>query len=152
MDKKHLPYAELTLEEALVQFRAENGLTHKYDAMSAKAQKHFERHDIIHVLFGLSTSLREEAQADGWTLVASDIGLQDIRTFMQLPEEKDVLKEVGWWALTKGFVASLPDYVSIAWRSRKMRKKWRWSDNAQYRQQNVSAIRQEFGIARALAG
>ncbi|KWV90543.1 hypothetical protein [Erythrobacter sp. YT30] len=151
MTRKPLPYADLTLEEALVQFRAESGLTHKYDAMGAKAQMHFERHDIIHVLFGLTTNLRDEAQADGWTLMASDIGMQDIRTFMQLPEEKSVIKEVGWWALAKGFFASLPDYAAIAWRSRKMRKKWRWSDNAQYRQQQVSAIRDEFGIAHALA-
>ncbi|MEL7189440.1 MAG: hypothetical protein AAGK17_07800 [Pseudomonadota bacterium] len=151
MKQPTLPYAELTLEQALAQFRADSGLTHKYDAMSAEAQAHFERHDIIHVLFGLSTSLREEAQADGWTLVASDIGFNDIRQFMRLPEEKDVLAEVGFLALLKGFFASIPDYAKIAWRSRKMSKKWRWSDNAEYRQCKVAAIREEFGIAAALA-
>ncbi|MEL7199172.1 MAG: hypothetical protein AAGL10_12735 [Pseudomonadota bacterium] len=151
MQPNDLPYADLTLSEALLQFRADNGLAGKYDAMSLEAQTHFERHDIIHVLFGLNTSLREEAQADGWTLIASDIGWNDIRTFMKLPEEHDLLAEVGWWALVKGFALSVPDYAKIIWRSRRLSKKWRWSDNAQYRQRSVSDIREEFGISKALA-
>ncbi len=151
VNDKCLPYGDLTLDQALAAFRKDHDLEGKYRAMSPEAQDHFERHDIIHVLFGLDTTLRKEAQADGWTLIGSDISWRDIRTFMKLPEEVNLLEEIGWWSLTKGFLLSLPDNAAILWRSRQLRKKWRWSDNAQYRQQSVSEIREEFGITRALS-
>ncbi len=151
MGQPKLPYSDLTLEKALLTFRHEHGLEGKYQDLSADAQAHYERHDIIHVLFGLDTSMRQEAQADGWTLLASDISWNDIRTFMRLPEEKELITELGWWSITKTFVRALPDYLGMAWRARRMRKKWRWSDNAQYRNARVADIREEFGITRTLA-
>ena len=150
MSRTELPYADLSLEDALVLFRSENGLSEKYDELSAAARAHYKRHDIIHVLFGLDTSIRQEAQADGWTLLASDISWADIKAFMALPEEKELIAEIGWWTLTTGFLRALPDYVSMAWRSRRMRKKWRWSAHQAYLQRSVGEIRAEFGIERAL--
>ena len=146
-----LPYSQLTLNEALAVFRREHGLDAKYRDMRAEAQLHFERHDIIHVLFGLNTSIRQEAQADGWTIFGTDIGLKDIREFFDLPEEKELFDEIGWWEIIKANVRGVPDFFRIAWRSRKLRKKWRWSDNAPYRSMPVGAIRRELGIDAALS-
>ena len=151
MSDNPLPYAELTLDEALARFREEHGLTEKYRDLSEEAQLHYERHDMIHVLFGLGTDLREEAQADGWTLLASDITWSDIRTFMKLPEEQALIAELGWWAIAKAFFRAVPDYALMAWKSQRMRKKWRWADNASYRKLKVGAVRREFGITDALA-
>ncbi|WP_298465125.1 hypothetical protein [uncultured Erythrobacter sp.] len=149
---RQLPYSDLTLEEALDAFRKENNLEAKYRDMREEAQTHFERHDIIHVLFGLDTSIRQEAQADGWTLFGTDISLRHIREFFDLPEEKELIEDIGWWEITKAYFRGIPDYFRIAWQSRKLRKKWRWSDHAAYRSRRVGEIRQEFGIKRALAG
>ncbi len=146
-----LPYSDLTLDEALQSFRKENGLDEKYRDMRPEAQHHFERHDIVHVLFGLDTSIRQEAQADGWTLFGTDISRRDIRDFFDLPEEKELIDEIGWWAITKAYFRGVPDYFRIAWQSRRLRKKWRWADNSEYRSSTVGAIRREFGIERALA-
>ncbi len=148
---QQLPYSDLTLEEALEAFRQEHGLDEKYRDMRPEAQHHYELHDMVHVLFGLDTSMRQEAQADGWTLLGTDISRRDIREFFDLPEERELIDELGWWAITKGYLRAIPDYFRIAWQSRKLRKKWRWSDNAQYRRTTVEAIRREFGIGRALA-
>ncbi|MEM7665689.1 MAG: hypothetical protein AAF250_07500 [Pseudomonadota bacterium] len=148
---RQFPYSELTLQEALDAFRAEHGLDQKYRDMREEAQQHFERHDIVHVLFGLDTSMRQEAQADGWTLFGTDISLRDIRDFFDLPEEKELIDDIGWWEITKTYFRGIPDYARIAWQSRRLRKKWRWSDNAAYRAAKVDAIRREFGIGRALS-
>lgn len=148
---RRLPYANLTLDEALDAFRKEHDLDAKYRGMRAGAQMHFERHDMVHVLFGLDTSIREEAQADGWTIFGTDISLRDIGEFLKLPEEKELIEEIGWWEITKAYFRGVPDYVRIAWQSRKLRKKWRWSENAAYRTKRVAEIRQEFGIRRALS-
>lgn len=147
-----LPYSDLTLDEALAVFRKDNDLDVKYREMREEAQLHFERHDIVHVLFGLDTSIRQEAQADGWTLFGTDISRRDIRDFFDLPEEKELITEIGWWEITKAYFRGIPDYVRIAWQSRKLHKKWRWSDNAAYRSKLVADIRREFGIRRAIIG
>lgn len=146
-----LPYAKQTLQEALVSFRRDHGLEDKYQSMSAEAQAHFERHDIVHVLFGLSTDVRDEAKADGWTLLGSDISFLELRRFAALPEEKALLKEIGWMNIAKSAFRALPDYAVMAWRSRLLIKKWRWADNTRYRTQKVAAIRREFGIDAALS-
>lgn len=145
-----LPYADLSLDAALAEFRKEHGLDQKYAVMRAEAQLHFERHDIVHVLFGLDTSIRQEAQADGWTLFGTDISGRDIRDFFKLPEEQELIKDVGLLTIARGYLAAIVDYPRIAWQSRKLHKKWRWSDNRAYRDWSVSAIREEFGIGRAL--
>ena len=150
MDRETLPYATNTLSEALIAFRRENGLDAKYAGMSEEAQTLFERHDIIHVLFGLTTSLRDEAKADGWTLLGSDVSWSELREFMNLPEEQEIVSEIGWRGVVKAVWQALPDYASMLWRARRLNKRWRWSDNASYRTQQVSAIRKEFGIDAAL--
>lgn len=146
-----LPYSSHTLDEALLAFRREHGLETKYCEMSEEAQILFERHDIIHVLFGLSTELRDEAKADGWTLLGSDISFGEVRKFAALPEEKELLQDLGWAALVKGLLRALPDYAGMAWRARRLNKRWRWADNAQYRDMPVAEIRREFGIDAALS-
>lgn len=152
MRDNNLPYSELTLSEALEVFRRENDLDQKYQGMRAEAQAHYERHDMIHVLFGLDTSMRQEAQADGWTILASDIGWKDVRDFMNLPEEKELIDELGWRSILSAFLKNVPDFVRMAWKSRKMRKKWQWRNNEAYRHMWVDTIRREFGILDALAG
>lgn len=147
---QQLPYSDLTLEEALEAFRKQHGLDEKYRDMRPEAQHHYELHDIVHVLWGLDTSMRQEAQADGWTLLGTDISRKDIREFFDLPEEKELIDELGWWAIIKGYVSAIPDYARIFRQSRKLAKKWRWSDNAGYRTRRVEEIRREFGIVRAL--
>lgn len=145
-----LPYSSQTLDEALRDFRREHGLDEVYRGMSATAQEHFERHDIIHVLFGLDTSLRDEARADGWTLLGSDVSWRDIREFSKLPEEKKIVGDLGWTTIAKTVMRALPDYAGMAWRARRLTKRWQWSDNARYRTMQVGAIRREFGIDEAL--
>ena len=145
-----LPYASDTLATALVKFRRAHGLNEKYSGMSEEAQAQFERHDIIHVLFGLDTSLRDEAKADGWTLLGSDVSWRELREFTKLPEEQEIVSAIGWRGVVSAIWQALPDYASMAWRSRRLKKRWPWSDNETYRSQQVSAIRKEFGIDAAL--
>ena len=146
-----LPYSTDTLSKALVDFRRAHGLDAKYAGMSDEAKLLFERHDIVHVLFGLDTSTRDEAKADGWTLLGTDVSWAELRQFTKLPEEKEILEELGWWTIVKTVVRAIPDYAGLAWRARRLTKRWRWSDNARYRDMPVAQIRQEFGIDSALA-
>jgi len=143
-------YADLTLNDALKAFRREHGLEAKYATMTETAQDHFARHDTVHVLFGLDTSIRQEAQADGWTLFGTDIKMREISEFMALPEEKELISEIGLGPIVKGYLSAFIDYPKIVWRARRLRKKWPWSGNTQFRDWTVRDIRREFGIDRVL--
>ena len=146
-----LPYPDLLLQHAIEAFRAEHGLQARFATMSANAQRHYEWHDMVHVLFGLGTSMREEAQADGWTYFGTDIASTQWTEFDELPEEMALVKELGTWAITRGYLLAIPDYLTIAWRARRLERKWPWSDNDAYRSCPVGELRREFGIDRALA-
>ncbi len=150
MSTQPLPYASDTLDDALIAFRRAHGLERKYCDMSEVAQTHFERHDIIHVLFGLDTSLCDEAKADGWTLLGSDVSWRELREFSKLPEEQQLLGELGWRGVVSAVWQALPDYAGMVWRSRRLTKRWPWSNNARYRAMKVGTIRTEFGIDAAL--
>ena len=145
-----LPYATLTLDQALVAFRQQHGLEIKYRAMRPEAQVHYEQHDMVHVLFGLDTSMRQEAQADGWTLFGTTITGREIGEFFALPEEAELVRELGWWKVARDYLAAIPDYARIALKARHLRRKWPWSDNSAYRRQTVATIRETFGIEKAL--
>lgn len=145
-----LPYSDLALEDALIAFRTEHGLEAKFQAMRSEARPQYERHDMVHVLFGLDTSMRQEAQADGWTLFGTDISRAEIGEFFALPEEAELVRELGWWSVARGYLAAIPDYLRIAVKARRLRRRWPWSNNAAYRSVRVAAIRAEFGIAEAL--
>ena len=119
--------------------------------MGADAQTHFSRHDIVHVLFDLDTSIRQEAQADGWTLFGTTVGIRDIVDFMRLPEEKDLISEIGMKTILKGFLNAVIDYPRIAFRSRRLSKKWPWSGHEAFLDKKVGDIRREFGIDSAMA-
>ncbi len=142
-------YADLTLAEALKQFRAEEGLEERYRGISEKARIQFDRHDIMHVLFGLSTSMEHEVRADGWALFGSDVSWADVRAFYSLPEYNELMDELGAWNVTKAFFANLPALYRIWRRSRSMSKNWPWSDHARFEGWTVGQIRQEFGIQRS---
>jgi len=151
MNEYELPYSNLTLDEALARFRRENHLDEKYLTMTSEAQLRYERHDMIHVLFGLDTSMRHEAKADGWTLLASDLRWKDLREVLNGEEEKELVAELGWRSIALAYLRGVPDFLRMAWQSRKLRKKWPWGDNNAYRNVRVEDIRREFGILEALA-
>lgn len=146
MDMRLGDFGDLPLHAALAAFRERHGLTAKYLAVRPEARIHYERHDMVHILFGLDTTMRQEALADGWTLFGTDISRDEIREFFDLPEEKDLIKEIGLMKIVFAYLRAVPDYFRIAWRSRRMAQKWRWSDNADYRTRLVADIRREFGI------
>ena len=146
-----LPYANLTLEEALRSFRRDHALTDAYDGMSPEAQLHFERHDIIHVLFGLDTSMKQEVLADGWALFGTDISRRDVLDTMKLTETSALMAEIGWARALVAYLTALPAFLQVAFLSRKLHKKWHWAFAARYRSCKVADIRREFGIGHALS-
>lgn len=136
----------LSLREALNQFRKGAGLDSKFAAASPDSKTLLEQHDVIHVLFGLDTSIKQEAMADYWTLFGTDARFAELRKYFDLPEQKELVAEFGWPNLIMSTIRSLPNAIRIAICSRKMKRKWSWNNYKRYLDIPVSDIRREYGI------
>lgn len=144
----HQTHPELSLRDALERFRADAGIDGKFAAAGPDSRDLLDRHDVIHVLFGLDTSIRQEAMADFWTLFGTDAKFADLRKYFDLPEQQELVDEFGWPKLVALTLASLPQAVRIAFRARKLKRKWPWNEYQRYLDVPVTQIRREFGIDR----
>ncbi|MEO9468610.1 hypothetical protein [Parasphingorhabdus sp.] len=138
--------ANLPLREALNQFRKHAGLDGKFAAAGLDSRTLLDQHDVIHVLFGLDTSFKQEAMTDYWTLFGTDARFVELRKYFDLPEQKELVAEFGWPKLIMSTILSIPNAIRIAVRSRNMKRKWVWNDYQRYLDVPVSDIRREYGI------
>lgn len=136
-----------TLREGLDEYRAANPhLVDERGASSPQIGRFFQAHDRCHVVFGLDTTIREEAMADTWTIFGSDIPLREYASYANSPEVKGILSELGWWKGIGQSVTSLPAAV-MAWRrARRMTTPWPFWDNETWLDCPLASIRSEHGI------
>jgi hypothetical protein len=140
------PDTRLTLREGLAQFRAANGLTAKVAAARAPARALMDRHDALHVVFGLDTSLRQEALVDLWTVFGTTARLNDMIEYLRLPEEQAILAEIGYWRVDATIVQAIPDAFRVAWAARRLTKKWPWQEHDALLDRGLDELRREFGV------
>lgn len=136
-----------TLRAELGRFRAEHGLSQKLAAASPRARELMDRHDVLHVLFGLDTSLRQEAMVDLWTVFGSTARWADMVEYLRLPEEQEILREIGFWRVVATALAAAPDAVRIACAARRLKRKWPWDGHRALLDRPVTELRAEFGVA-----
>jgi len=139
-------YSALSLQAGLELFRIREGLAEKAKATRQEARLHLDRHDIAHVLLGLDTSPDQEALVDIWTVFGTNATLSDIMTFLQLPEEKEILKEIGCWTVTGTSIRALPKISKVARAARKQSAKWPWRDYHALLERKVEDIRADFRL------
>jgi hypothetical protein len=72
--------------------------------LTKDSARFFRSHDIAHVVFGLDTTLADEALADAWTLLGTDVGLRRyVRYLRTNPEAQQLMKQIGWARTTPDF-------------------------------------------------
>ena len=108
-------------------------------------------HDASHVIFGLDTSLEEEALLDTWLLCGCSYKFSYLASYAKLPELKELtkklLKEVGVTGFFKLYKSVIPTKLKIAFKnSRKMKKKWPFKHPEEFLDRKISDLREEFGI------
>ena len=107
----------------------------------------FRNHDLCHVIFGLSTSLPDEAMADTRTLLSCDVGVRRYLAYLSQDQQaKAVFKQVGYWRSAWATIMTLPRIlraVAEAWR---MPKRWPWTPPDSFQARALAELRAEFGI------
>lgn len=107
----------------------------------------FRSHDMCHVIFGLDTTLADEAMADIRTLLSCDVGARHYVTYLAKDAQAQaILKQVGFFAFVWGTVIAVPRIVRAWTAARKMTKRWPWLPPEEFQQRTLADLRREFGI------
>src|SRR5258706_9375131 len=90
-----------TLSEALTEYYAFNGDTVlPPSALPPESAALFRSHDICHVIFGLDTTLSDEAMADTRTLLSCDVGWSRYAKYLASDSQaKAIFKQVGYFTV-----------------------------------------------------
>ena len=137
-----------TLREGLAEYyRANPGIVTRPADLPAESVALFRSHDMCHVIFGLNTSLADEALADARTLFSCDVGVRHYARYMTTDNAaKEVFKELGYTKALVVTLKSLPRIVRAAFAAFGMRKRWPWNPPDAYLDRPLGELRREFGI------
>ena len=147
---------ELTLKEGIEEYRSylkENNRHVLGENCSEDEKLTILAHDATHVIFGLDTSLEEEAMLDCWVIFGGGV-FKVIKEFykgsLDLKEtnEKvfDLVKEVGYLKYTYLYLRVIfQKWPKIFFRTRKM-KKWDYFFSLNLLNSKISKIREDYNI------
>lgn len=137
-----------TLAEGLAEYYAYNGARVTPPASLPPASAALLRnHDICHVIFGLDTTLSDEALADTRTMLSCDVGWSVyLRYLSSDPRAKEVRAELGFWRGVWAALAALPRIARALLEAARMRRRWPWSPPADHFDTPLAALRARYGI------
>lgn len=137
-----------TLSEGLAEYYARNlGRVLPPDALPPNSADLFRSHDMCHVIFGLDTTLSDEAMADTRTLCSCDVGWRRYAKYLTGdPQAKAIFRQVGYPTAIWGTVRTLPRLMRAVWEAWRMPKRWPWNPPEAYQTRTLSDLRREFGI------
>jgi hypothetical protein len=137
-----------TLAEGLADYYAANrGRVLPPTSLPTESAELFRSHDMCHVIFGLDTTLSDEAMADARTLLSCDVGWGRYAKYMTRdPEAKAIFKQLGLVAALSTTIRAVPRIGRAIWEAWRMPKRWPWNPPEEYQQRTLSDLRREFGI------
>ena len=137
----------MTLREGLDEYYRMNPEVTPPEEASEEGEQFFHSHDVTHVVFGTTTTFRDEGINDLWSMYGLDISMREyVGRGLEVPEVKALFKEFGTWAFIKE-LAKFPGYwPKVRRQAKKMTKPWPWKGYADYLDVPLAQVRREFGI------
>lgn len=137
-----------TLAEGLAEYYAVNaGRVMRPETLTDASAELFRRHDICHVIFGLDTTLADEALADTRTVLSTDVGARAYVGYLNTsPEARALFRELGWRQAAWVTLLSLPRMGRAAFEAMRMRRRWPWAAPPALLDRPIGALRAEYGI------
>ena len=149
-------YSDITLREGIDEYRDYLKKNNRHvlgENCSEDEKLTILGHDATHVIFGLDTSLEEEAMLDCWIFFGGDyfkVTMEYFKGSLDIKEtnEKvfDLVKEVGYLKYTYLYLRVIfKKWPKIFFRTRKM-KKWSYFFPSDFLEKKISDLRKEFNI------
>lgn len=149
---RRLAYQEqdcpLTLAQGLEEYYRVNGDRVAPPAsLPPDSRDLFRRHDICHVIFGLDTTLADEAMADTRTLLSCDVGIGRYSKYMTSDAQaKAIFREIGYGTVAWSTIKTIPRIARAVVEAARMTKKWPWVAPDAYLTRTLADLRREYGI------
>ncbi len=138
----------LTLAEGLEEYYAANaGRVVRPSDLPPESFALFRNHDMCHVIFGLDTTLDDEALADTRTLFSCDVGVRRYVAYLAQDKQAQALfKEFGYLRSAWITVLAVPRIWRAAIDAWRMKKRWPWNPPESFQSRTLADLRREFGI------
>tara|TARA_X000000368_G_scaffold255328_1_gene201852 strand:+ start:603 stop:1133 length:531 start_codon:yes stop_codon:yes gene_type:complete len=149
-------YCDITLREGIDEYRDYLKKNNRHvlgENCSEDEKLTILGHDATHVIFGLDTSLEEEAMLDCWVIFGGDV-FKVIKEYykgsldLKKTNEKvyDLVKEVGYLKYTYLYLRVIfQKWSKIFFRTRKMTK-WSYFFPSDFLEKKISDLRKDFNI------
>jgi len=137
-----------TLADGLEEYYAANvGKVVRPHDLPAESVALFRSHDMCHVVFGLNTTLDDEALTDVRTLLSCDVGVRRYATYLATDKQAQALfKELGYLKSVWVTILAVPRICRAAVEAFRMKKRWPWTPPDSFQDRPLADLRQEFGI------
>ena len=138
----------LTLAEGLKEYYAANaGRVVCPQDLPPESFALFRCHDMCHVIFGLDTTLDDEALADIRTMFSCEVGVWRYAQYLMHDRQAKILfKEIGIPRSIWVTVLAVPRIFRSAKQAWQMKKRWPWVPPDSYQNRSLADLRREFGI------
>ena len=137
----------LTLAQGLDEYyRRHPGLI-RPETISPESAALFRQHDICHVIFGLDTTMVDEAMADLRTVLSTDVGLgRYVRYLRTNKEAQKIFEEIGYLRALGATVQAIPRFCRALAQTLRPRRRWPWEPPQQYLDKQLGSLRATYGI------
>ncbi|HXQ17584.1 MAG TPA: hypothetical protein VN814_23450 [Caulobacteraceae bacterium] len=137
-----------TLADGLEEYYAANvGKVVRPRDLPPESAALFRSHDMCHVVFGLNTTLDDEAMADVRTLLSCDVGWRRYARYMTSdPAAKAIFKELGYLKSVWVTIHAMPRICRGAIEAFRVKRQWPWTPPESFHDRPLAELREEFGI------
>ncbi len=140
----------MTLAQGVEEYRKYLKINDRKMLFDKPGSKLILEHDVTHVIFGLDTTIEEEAILDSWVLWGCKWKFSYLKQYQKLPEIKDLqkmlFKEFGVFGMIKIFFKMLPLKIKAIKRARAMSKKWSFVLDDTLLSKKINVLRKEYNI------
>ncbi len=137
-----------TLADGLEEYYAANiGKVARPRDLTPESVALFRSHDMCHVVFGLNTTLDDEAMADVRTLLSCDVGWRRYARYMTSdPAAKAIFKDLGYLNGIRVTIHAIPRICRGVVEASRMKKRWPWNPPESFQTRPLAGLRREYGI------
>ena len=140
----------LTLREGVEEYRAYLSAIGRQAMADKEDARLILEHDVTHVIFGMDTSLEQEAGLDTWLIFGCQFQWGYVRGYSNLPEIKALYRaliaEHGWSLFPRLYWKCLGLKWRIFRRTRKMKPKWPFQFPEEWLDQPIARLRDNHGV------
>lgn len=141
----------LTLREGVAEYRAYLERIGRKVMADLVGSRLILEHDVTHVIFGMDTSLEQEAGLDTWVIFGCHFNWRYLKSYSQLPEIKALYRaliaEGSWWLFVRLYWKCLGLKRRIFLRTRRMKHKWPFQFPEEWLDLSISELRAMHGIS-----